>query len=143
MGNPVVHWEMNSEDPQKLSDFYAKLFGWKVTYHPQWNYRAVDTGSKMGIGGGMLRPDRSGPWPSQTIFYIAVDELAPYRKKIEAAGGKIHVEEQEVPGMGWLSLFTDPEGRMLGLWKPAQAMPARKPAKKAKARKAKKATKRK
>jgi hypothetical protein len=41
----------------------------------------------------------------------------PGRKKIVAAGGKIHVEEQEVPGMGWLSLFTDPEGRMMGLWK--------------------------
>jgi predicted enzyme related to lactoylglutathione lyase len=27
------------------------------------------------------------------------------------------VEEQEVPGMGAFSLFTDPEGRMMGLWK--------------------------
>jgi hypothetical protein len=27
---------------------------------------------------------------------------------------------QEVPGMGTLSLFTDPEGRMMGLWKAAR-----------------------
>jgi len=46
------------------------------------------------------------------------------------------VEEQEVPGMGWLSLFTDPEGRMNGLWKAAPAA-ARKPAKKAARRKKK------
>ena len=39
-----------------------------------------------------------------------------YREKIIAAGGKIHVEEEEVPGMGAYSLFTDPEGRMMGLW---------------------------
>jgi predicted enzyme related to lactoylglutathione lyase len=32
-------------------------------------------------------------------------------------GGKILVEEQAVPGMGSLSLFADPEGRMMGLWK--------------------------
>ena len=51
------------------------------------------------------------------MFYIAVEDLAPYRKKIVAAGGKIHVEEQAVPGMGSFSLFTDPEGRMMGLWK--------------------------
>jgi predicted enzyme related to lactoylglutathione lyase len=51
------------------------------------------------------------------VFYIAVDDLAAFRRKIVAAGGKIHVEEQEVPGMGTLSLFTDPEGRMMGLWK--------------------------
>jgi predicted enzyme related to lactoylglutathione lyase len=54
------------------------------------------------------------------LFYIGVDDLGAYRKKIVKAGGKIHVEEQEVPGMGWLSLFTDPEGRMMGLWKPKE-----------------------
>ena len=32
-------------------------------------------------------------------------------------GGKIHVASQAVPGMGKLCLFTDPEGRMMGLWK--------------------------
>jgi predicted enzyme related to lactoylglutathione lyase len=51
------------------------------------------------------------------LFYIDVDDLSAYRKKIVAAGGKIHVEEQAVPGMGTFSLFTDPEGRMMGLWK--------------------------
>ena len=69
MGRPVVHWELMSKDPAKVSDFYARIFDWN-------------------------------------------------RRKIVDAGGEIHVEEQEVPGMGWLSLFTDPEGRMMGLWKP-------------------------
>jgi len=50
-------------------------------------------------------------------LYVDVDDLSAYREKIVAAGGKIHVEEQEVPGMGAFSLFTDPEGRMMGLWK--------------------------
>ena len=50
-------------------------------------------------------------------FYIAVDDLAAHRKKIVDAGGKILVEEQEVPGMGWFALFADPEGRVLGIWK--------------------------
>ena len=27
------------------------------------------------------------------------------------------IEEQEVPGMGSFCLFTDPEGRMMGLWR--------------------------
>ena len=37
-----------------------------------------------------------------------LDDLDTHRKKAVAAGGKIHVEEQEVPGMGSFSLFTDP-----------------------------------
>ena len=117
MGQPVVHFELMSKDPAKVSDFYAKLFGWKIRHMPEINYRIVETGGQGGINGGILKPDREGPWPGNMLFYILVDDLAKYRKKIVAAGGDIHVEEQEVPGMGWLSLFTDPEGRMMGLWK--------------------------
>ena len=119
MGQPVVHWEFMSKEPAKVADFYAKIFGWKVQHRPEVNYRLVETGSKLGINGGIVQPDREGPWPGNMLFYVAVDDLSSYRKKIVAAGGHIHVEEQEVPGMGWLSLFTDPEGRMNGLWKPA------------------------
>ena len=117
MGSPVVHWELMSQDPAKVSDFYAKIFGWKVKHVPEMNYRIVDTGGKGGINGGILKPERKGPWPGNMLFYIAVDSLAAYRKKVVAAGGKICVEEQKVPGMGSFSLFTDPEGRMMGLWK--------------------------
>jgi uncharacterized protein len=120
MGRPIVHWELYSKDPAKLADFYGKLFDWKIQHMPELNYRVVDTGGEGGINGGIMKPERDGAWPSHTIFYIAVDDLAAYRKKIVAAGGVIHVEEQEVPGMGALCLFTDPEGRMMGLWKAAK-----------------------
>jgi len=120
MGNPVIHWELMSKAPGRVADFYAKIFGWKVEHRPELNYRIVDTaaqGEMRGINGGIVRPDREGPWPGNMLFYILVDDLAAYRKKIVAAGGKIHVEVQKVPGMGKLCLFTDPEGRMMGLWK--------------------------
>jgi len=118
MGNPVVHFELMSKEPAKVAAFYEKLFGWKIQHRPELNYRIVDTGGEGGINGGIVQPDREGPWPGNMLFYIAVDDLAAYRRKIVAAGGKIHVEEQVVPEMGALSLFTDPEGRMMGLWKP-------------------------
>jgi len=105
-----------------------------VRHMPQVNYRLVETGAKgemRGINGGILKPEREGPWPGNMLFYVLVDDLAAYREKIVEAGGQIHVEEQEVPGMGWLSLFTDPEGRMNGLWKAKAAMSKKKPAKKA------------
>jgi predicted enzyme related to lactoylglutathione lyase len=53
-------------------------------------------------------------------LYIDVEDLAVYRQRIVAAGGKILIEEQDVTGMGAFSLFTDPEGRMMGLWKTAK-----------------------
>jgi predicted enzyme related to lactoylglutathione lyase len=117
MGSPVVHWEMMSKDPAKVSAFYEKLFGWKIQNHPEMNYRIVDTGGEGGINGGILKPEREGPWPGNMVLYVDVDDLAAYRKKVVAAGGKIQVEEQPVAGMGAFSLFTDPDGRMMGLWK--------------------------
>ena len=102
-----------------MSEFYATVFDWTVQHMPELNYRIVDTGSEDGINGGIVKPDREGPWPGNMLFYIAIDDLASYRDKVVAAGGKIHVEEQTVPGMGSFSLFTDLEGRMMGLWKAA------------------------
>lgn len=117
MACPVVHWELWSKDPAKVSGFYAKVFDWKVQHMPELNYRAVDTGGEGGINGGIMQPDKSGPWPGNMAFYVSVDDLATYRGKIVAAGGKIVVEEQVVPGMGSFSLFSDPEGRVMGIWK--------------------------
>ena len=120
MGRPVIHWELLSKDPAKLSDFYEKVFAWKIQHFPEMNYRVVETGGQGGINGGIMQPKHEEPWPGNMTFYIDVDDLADYRKRIIAAGGKILVEEQEMPGMGAFSLFTDPEGRMMGLWKQAK-----------------------
>ena len=59
MGRPVVHWELMSKDPEKISSFYEKLFGWKIKNMPEMNYRLVETGS--GINGGILKPPRPDP----------------------------------------------------------------------------------
>jgi predicted enzyme related to lactoylglutathione lyase len=29
MGNPVVHFEVSGEDPEKLREYYRALFGWE------------------------------------------------------------------------------------------------------------------
>src|SRR5438093_12559953 len=119
MANPVVHWELMSKDPARLSTFYEKIFGWKIQHRPELNYRIVETGGEHGINGGIMKPDRPEPWPGNMTMYILVEDLAAYRKQIIAAGGKIHVEEQQVPGMGSFTLFGDPDGRLMGLWKTA------------------------
>jgi predicted enzyme related to lactoylglutathione lyase len=62
---------------------------------------------------------QDGPWPGNMALYIAVDDLAQYRRRVVEAGGTIVVEEQEVPGMGSFSLFADPDGRVMGMWKVA------------------------
>lgn len=116
MGKPVVHWEFWAQDPEKLGDFYSRVFDWKIQHDEKLDYRMVDTGGEGGIGGGIMK-SQEGSMPGNMAFYIDVDDLPAYRDKIKEAGGKIIVEEMEVPGIGMFSLFADPEGRVLGIWK--------------------------
>ena len=116
MGCPVVHWELWSEDPDTAAEFYGKVFDWEIRHIPEMNYHLAETGGEGGINGGIMKPQQ-GPWPNNMAFYIDVDDLATYRQKIVDAGGKIIVEEMAVPGVGSFSLFEDPDGRVLGMWK--------------------------
>ena len=116
MGCPVVHWELWSEDPDTVADFYGKVFDWQIRNIPEMNYHLVHTRGEGGIDGGIMTP-QEGPWPGNMAFYIDVDDLAEYREKIVEAGGKIVVEEMQIPGIGAFSLFADPDGRVLGIWR--------------------------
>lgn len=116
MGQPVVHWELWSQDPKKVSDFYAEVFGWEIRHIPELDYRLVETGGEGGINGGIMQP-KKGPWPGNMALYIDVDNLEPYCEKIKEAGGKIIIERMEVPEVGSFALFEDPDGRVLGIWK--------------------------
>lgn len=116
MGRPIVHFEFWSESPETVAEFYARVFDWNINHIPEMNYHMADPGGEGGIGGGIMTPSK-GDWPSNLTFYIDVDDLAAYREKIVAAGGEIVVDEREVPGVGSLSLFKDPDGRVIGMWK--------------------------
>jgi hypothetical protein len=119
MGRPVIHWEFWSEDPERIGAFYEKVFGWTVKPIPQMDYRLVETGGEGGINGGILKPEQE-PCPSKTTFYVSVDDLDAYAKKVREAGGKMLVERMKVPGAGEFSLFEDPDGRIVGMWRDIQ-----------------------
>ena len=116
MGQPVVHWELWSKNPEKISEFYRKTFGWEIQPIPAMNYHMVNTGGEGGINGGIMTP-KKGPWPGKLALYIDVDDIDTYTRRISDAGGKIHVAKQDVPGVGEFALFEDPDGRVMGLWK--------------------------
>jgi len=125
MNSPVVHWEFWSRQPQEITEFYEKAFGWKINLIPEMNYRSVVAG-EGGVNGGIFEPEE-GPLPGNMALYMNTDNLEEARERVVAAGGKIVVEEQEVPGMGRFALFSDPEGRVNGIWEGAEQPDGEKP----------------
>jgi predicted enzyme related to lactoylglutathione lyase len=44
-------------------------------------------------------------------------DIDSFSQKVRKAGAKIVVEKMDVPGVGQFSLFENPDGRVLGMWK--------------------------
>ena len=64
MPNPVVHWEIMSNDKSKgeeLQRFYSELFGWKIDADNPYSYGVVDTQTDRGIPGAVTMAMFSDP----------------------------------------------------------------------------------
>ena len=117
MGNPFVHVELNTPDPQKVKAFYSKLFDWKYEEMPNPGvpdeaYTLIRVGN--GTGGGIMKQFPGGP--SGWLAYVLVDNIQDATKKAQSLGAQLMKDVTEVPEMGWFSFIRDPGGAVLGLW---------------------------
>lgn len=117
MANPFVHVELNTTDLGKAKDFYGKLFSWELQDMPMGDMSYTLIGVGKGTGGGMMKHPVPGA-PSAWLAYVLVDDIHASTKKAAQLGAHIMRDVTEVPGMGWLSILTDPTGAALGLWQP-------------------------
>ena len=118
MPNNFVHTELNTSDVNKGKAFYGKLFDWKLEDVPMGG-SDVYTMIKVGDNavGGIMRHPMAGA-PSLWIPYVLVDDIEASTAKAKALGATIIRDVMEVMGAGWISIFNDPTGATIGLWKP-------------------------
>ncbi|MFD0854166.1 VOC family protein [Actinomadura adrarensis] len=114
MGSPVAWFDLAAADPAAARKFYAELFDWDVTVVEDMNYGLVDTGSDEGIAGGIGESD--GANPAGITMYVAVDDADGFLRKVEDLGGTTLTQPYEIPGVGHMAVFQDPEGNRVGLW---------------------------
>ncbi len=107
---PLVHWEIEARDPQKIADFYRELFNWDISDGFIMDIAPGIGGPEPGPAGHIRKSDRSG-----VTLYVQVRDLAETLAKAEALGGAIVVEGLQVPGGATLAAITDPEGNPLTL----------------------------
>lgn len=125
--DPVVHFEMPYEDKDRMSDFYAKAFGWEANkLGPEMGeYVVVMTGEsdqkgpkKPGvINGGFFKRTTPDQYPS---VVVAVEDIHTAMKRVAAAGGTVlggqkSGEPDNIPGVGLYVSIVDSEGNRVGL----------------------------
>ena len=117
MGQPVIHWEIAAADPDKLWDFYTKMFGWKIDSNNSMKYGIAETGGDGGINGGIYANDDEGA--RGITFYVQVEDLEAALAQAESLGGKKVMEPCPIPDAGIsIAMFTDPEGHRIGILSP-------------------------
>ncbi len=115
MANPFVHVELNTTDLGKAKEFYGKLFNWTLEDVPNMEYTMIKVGE--GTGGGMMKHPVAGA-PSMWLAYVMVDVVNAETAKAKSLGATILKDVTEIPGVGWFSIFSDPTGAPLALFKP-------------------------
>lgn len=123
--NTVSHFEIYANDPDKLAEFYTKMFDWKVSTVPGMDYRMVQSGetdaqgmlkSPGAINGGIARRPE-GYNVNGSVNYAMVDSIEDAVARAKSLGAKLTKDKSAVPGMGWFAMFMDPEGNHFAVFK--------------------------
>jgi predicted enzyme related to lactoylglutathione lyase len=115
---------IGSEDPQRLADYYTKLFG-----EPTWNEGGY-TGWLIGSGAVSVGPHDQvhgkNAHPGRIIWNIESTDVQADFERFKAAGAVVIREPytfEEAPG-SWIATFADPDDNYFQLMTPMEPNPA-------------------
>jgi len=125
--NPVVHFEMPYDDPERIARFYQAAFGWKTQMlgADMGNYVLATTAEqdsqptapRGAINGGFFARDPKMPGQHPSVV-ISTPDIRASMKAVKAAGGEVLGEPMEIPGIGQYIAFFDTEKNRLGMLQP-------------------------
>ena len=108
--NPVLFWELASNDQEASVEFFRGVFDWKIEYNERIKFYQVSTGGGSGGVDGYIFTLSRAKLPFVAV-YILVDDIEAKAKLIEEQGGYV-VDPPSVviPGGPKICLFNDPSG---------------------------------
>ncbi len=115
----IVHIELSANDRKALSKFYTDVFGWQMQHIDDMNYTTFKAGD--GVGGGFNPVNDQNP-AGTVLVYIETDDVTASLNEVKKAGGMIIAPEMEIPNTGKFGVFRDPQGNLIGLFKPYPMM---------------------
>ena len=111
--------ELMTNDEEKASEFYTKLFAWKTQAQGMANgstYTMFNLGDTA-AGGMMKIQEEWGDVPPNWLVYFAVEDCDACVGKVKSLGGEIVVPATDVPEAGKFAIIEDPQGAVFGVIK--------------------------
>jgi hypothetical protein len=115
----AICWnELLTTDIAGAKRWYGEVFGWKGEDMPMPGFTYTlwkDDGTDR--GGAMSMPPGTGG-PPHWLAYVLVKDVDASAAKVTSLGGKLCVPPQDIPNIGRFSVFSDPQGASIALYKP-------------------------
>jgi predicted enzyme related to lactoylglutathione lyase len=105
----IVHFEIPSDNVERLKEFYSSIFGWQFKKGQTEGYWIIEN---AGISGALLQKEEPKQIP--TIF-AEVNDIDEHTKKAEQIGAKKVKDKQEIQE-GFFLVMEDPDGNRFGFW---------------------------
>lgn len=117
-----ISWfEIASSQPDDAQEFYAELFGWRMTPSQSagFDYRHIDTGAAGALRGGLM--GAADGMPPHAIFVVYVDDVAASASAAVAAGGVLQTGPITTETGLVCAYLRDPEGSLFAVMTPPGA----------------------
>jgi predicted enzyme related to lactoylglutathione lyase len=114
--NTLTWAETGSTDVAAARAFYIEALGWSaedMDMGPNGTYTAFSNGGNP-VAGLMQSPAPMSYWS----IYFNTDDCKGLTKRALDAGARAMMDSEVIPGVGTLSIVTDPQGAMFGLIQP-------------------------
>ena len=118
-GNPVCWFEIYVQDMARARAFYEGVLDRKLERLnspgiEMWAF-AMDA-QTAGTGGSLIRVEGVPSGGNSTVVYFACDDCAVEEARVEKFGGRLVRPKFSIGEYGFVSLASDTEGNMIGLY---------------------------
>ena len=112
---PFFWYELMTTDLDAAEAFYTTVVGWKAEPFdkaPGMPRYVVVNSAERGVGGLMTMPEDAAKMgmPPAWLGYIHTKDADASTKSLEKAGGKVHRQAEDIPGVGRFAVVADPQG---------------------------------
>lgn len=118
---PIVWFEIYVDNMERASKFYETVFDVKLETMPNPTEDPMQMKSfpgdmdNYGANGALVKMKGFKAGGTSTIIYFGSKDCKTEEKRIEKAGGEIFKPKMSIGAYGFVTMFFDTEGNMVGL----------------------------
>lgn len=118
---PIVWFEIYVDDMDRATKFYETVLDIQLVQMPSPTEEELQMKTfpgdmeNYGANGALVKMEGFKAGANSTIIYFGSEDCTTEESRVEAAGGKIFTPKMSLGEHGFVTLFTDTEGNMVGL----------------------------